>query len=60
MRKFAVGYLAVLLISSIAATLGHIYCREFCIATKPVLWPIVYMTVCMCKVIFNKKRKDRD
>lgn len=59
MRKFALGYLAVLFASSVAATLGHMYCREFCIATKPVLWPIAYMVFFMCKVIVIKNRKDR-
>lgn len=44
--------------SVVAATLGHMYCREFCIATKPVLWPFVALAALVAKdVILNHKNK---
>ena len=59
MRNFAFGFFAVLAISSVAAMLGHMYCREFCIATKPVLWPVVYMVLTLGKTVYLTNKKDR-
>ena len=59
MRKFAFTFALVVLASMTAATLGHMYCRQFCIATKPVLWPFLYLAAYAVRYVVKTHNKEK-
>ena len=58
MRKNLLILGVVTAVSLVAATLGHAYCREFCMLFKPVTWPFIAAVVLIFKNI-NTKGKSK-
>ena len=57
MRKNLLILGAVTVLSLVAAALGHVYCREFCMLFKPITWPFVALGVIAVKSL-GKNRKE--
>ena len=57
MRKNLLILGGVTVLSLVAATLGHAYCREFCMLFKPITWPFIVLGVILVKSL-KKNRKE--
>ena len=56
MRKNLIILFAVTALSLIAATLGHAYCREFCMLFKPITWPFIALGVMLVKGLMEARK----
>ena len=57
MRKNLIILGGVTVVSLVAAALGHVYCREFCMLFKPITWPFIAAGVILVKSL-GKNRKE--
>ena len=57
MRKNLIILGVVTALSLVAATLGHAYCREFCMLFKPITWPFIALGIIVFKSL--KKKENR-
>ena len=55
MRKNLLILGGVSVVSLVAATLGHAYCREFCMLFKPITWPFIAAAVIIFKSLTKKE-----
>ena len=56
MRKNIAIFVAVTIISLVAAMLGHAFCPQFCMLFKPVTWPFICLAVLVLKSLAENKR----
>ena len=57
MRKDLMIFGGVTAAALVAAAVGHAYCREFCMAFKPMAWPFVALAVIAIRRLRAKKAK---
>lgn len=57
MRKNIAIFVAVTIISLVAAMLGHAFCPQFCMLFKPVTWPFICLAVLVLKSLAENKRR---
>ena len=56
MRKNLLILGAVTVLSLVAASLGHAYCREFCMLFKPITWPFIALGVILVKSLAKSRK----
>ena len=59
MRKNLLILGVVTALSLVAATLGHAYCREFCMLMKPITWPFIAAGVILVKSLRKNKKESK-
>ena len=57
MRKNIAIFVAVTIISLVAAMLVHAFCPQFCMLFKPVTWPFICLAVLVLKSLAENKRR---
>ena len=57
MRKDLMIFGGVTAAALVAAAVGHAYCREFCMAFKPMAWPFVALGYIAWRHLRTKKAK---
>lgn len=56
-RKSVMLLCGVTAVSLAAAAVGHAYCREFCMAFKPMAWPFVALAYVIFRNLKTKGKK---
>jgi hypothetical protein len=59
MRNNVLVFVAVTVVSLVAAMLGHRFCPAFCMLFKPITWPFICLVVLVVKSL-REKRAPRD
>ena len=59
MRKTLLILGGVTVLSLVAATLGHAYCREFCMLFKPITWPFIARGVILAKSATQDRKESK-
>ena len=56
MRKNLIILGGVTVVSLVAASLGHAYCREFCMLFKPITWPFIALGIVLVKSMAKSRK----